>query len=501
LRLNLIQKTTNFLILIFLFLNAAFSSTIGIATGNKTVDGRPLLFKNRDRTDAYPPDVQHYEGNSVSGEFSFVFQKNLNQTSTRVRMGINSVGFGIGNTDSENLSGAGTGLSNSEFLSIAIRTCANIQDFRDFLDDTNGARDVHAHIGVIDSSGAGSLFEVDGYTWFEFPVIDSFATMANTAKYHPSAGPPASGSTSPEREARVLELFRLIPPGQLDYKYFIQEIMKDFSLNQAIENSMPIGQYRTNPVVSRYKTLAGAVLRGCKTGDDPLVESAMWLTLGEPSLSIALPFFPNVDEVFQFIRPVSQGEGLAGSSDNMRRLVYDYTNGRYHDQYVDTNLLIDIRNYSFPLQDEIFQLYENKLVNWRSLDQSQTQDSMKVWTNEIQLFGKTQYEAIWQIMRIDSSLSHSYAPHQIMLSPNYPNPFNSSTIIRYYLPKNCEVSFRILNVVGREMWKMNLGKQTAGWQQIHFFPESINGQLTAGIYFYQIKAGGYNKFQKMVYLP
>ncbi|GAB4378353.1 MAG: hypothetical protein Kow0042_26890 [Calditrichia bacterium] len=475
-----------------------FASTVGIATGNRTVDGRPLLFKNRDRTDAFPADVQYYQGSSALGEYSYVYHKNLSQSHTCVRMGINTAGFGIGNSDSENLSGTGAGMSNSQLLAEALRTCATIQDFRDLLDATNGSRDVHAHVAVIDAGGNGSLFEIDGWSYVELPVVDSVAVMANTAKYHPSAGPPAAGSTSPYREARAVELFNLAPAQGLDYRYFVQEIIKDFCLNQIYENMMPIGQYRTNPVLSRYKTVAGAVIRGCKPGDDPLVESVMWLTLGEPSMSLALPFFPNVDEVFDFIRYIAPDQGMPGAGDRIRQLVYDYSGGRYADQYADTYALVDIRSFTFPLQDSLFDNYEQQLIRWRNWGATQAADSMKFWTYDIHAFALTEYQNIYNLLTgLDSDETIS-PRNSFRLQENFPNPFNSDTEIEYYLPRSTPVRHQVFDLNGREIWHRQFALQNAGWHRIHLqFWRGYSG----GVYFFRMRAGGHHKTIKMIYLP
>ena len=38
---------------------------------------------------------------------------------------------------------------------------------------------------------------------------------------------------------------------------------------------------------------------------------------------------------------------------------------------------------------------------------------------------------------------------EFFLSPNFPNPFNSSTTIEYIIPKNCHSTFRIYNIEGQ----------------------------------------------------
>lgn len=487
-----------FTIIFLLCFSLSYASTVGIATGNKTVDGRPLLFKNKDRSDNYPSDVNYYQGSG--GEFNYVFQVNDGQNHTRARMGINSVGFGIVYSTSENLSGAGTGPSGSQFSAIALKTCSTIQNFRDLLNSTNGARDVHEHYAIIDSTGAGSMFEVDGYAWIEIQIVDSIGTMANTSKYHPSAGPPASGSTSPQREARAEYLLTHGDSMGLTYQYFVNEIIMDYSETQAIEDSMPIGQYRTNPVLSRYKTACGGVIKGCNPGDDPLIESIMWLALHEPSSTIALPFSPNVDEVFSLVRPSSAGQGMAGSSDRIRMLVYDYSNGRYSDQYADTYALVEIRNYTFPVQDSLFIKYEQELSIWRTLTAGQAEQPMANWTLDVQTWAKSEYDNIHSILNLE--LYANQINNDFELNYCYPNPFNSNTSVLFTLSKPSTILVTLYDVLGKEIWSKKLNLLEIGQHKIKLDPATLReNQISGGVYFLTLSDMKIKQTVKLLYLP
>jgi len=480
-------------IVIFLLLSNLAASTIGIATGKAAVDGRPLLFKNKDRTDNYPSDVNFYQG-SVS-EYSYVFQQNHGQNHERARMGINSVGFGIVYTTSENLDGAGSGLYGSQFSAIALKTCSTIQDFRDLLDSTNGDRRVHEHFGIIDSSGYGSLFEVDGCSYIEIQIVDSIGTMANTAKYHPSAGPPANGSTSPDREARAEYLLTHGPAEGLDYQYFVNEIIKDFSHSQEDEDNMPVGQYSTNPVLSRYKTAAGCVINGVKPGDDPEIEGCMWLCLSEPSLSIALPFFSNTPEIPAVIRADSERDGMAGSSDRLRKQVYDYAQGRYDDRYADTNKLMKIRGHIFPIQDSLFTVYDTLLPQWRKMDASTAVQEMQTWVTDKQEWAKNRYDSILDAMGLDNQ--GSIQPRSFYLYQNYPNPFNPDTRIKYQVLRQSVVSLDVYNLLGQKVQTLVNKEQKPGRYSVEFDASGLAG----GIYFYRIRTNAGCISRKMIYLP
>jgi hypothetical protein len=474
------------------------ASTIGIATGKTTVDGRPLLFKNKDRTDNYPSDVNFYEG-SVS-EYSYVFQQNHGQNHEYARMGINTVGFGIVYTTSENLFGAETGLYGSQFSAIALKSCSTIQDFRDLLDSTNGERRIHEHFGIIDSSGNGSLFEVDGYAYIEIPIEDSIGTMANTAKYHPSAGPPAVGSTSPDREARAEFLLTHGPAEGLDFKYFVNEIIKDFSHSQEDEDSMPVGQYFTNPVLSRYKTAAGCAIKGVKPGDNPQIDGCMWLCLSEPSLSVALPFFSNSPDIPDVIRADAAGDGMAGSSDRMRQLIYDYAQGRYSDRYADTYKLMEIRQHVFPIQDSLFTAYDSLLPEWREMDSSTAAQEMQNWMTAMHEWAKYRYDTILEIMNLDNQ--NSIQPEPFYVFQNYPNPFNQQTVIPFRLSSPGSVVIRLFDINGREILYKKKNRLQAGLNKIILNSEfDFKKNLAGGVYFYQITTYSGSLTRKMVFLP
>ncbi len=469
------------------------ASTIGIATGSKTSDGRPLLFKNKDRADNYPSDVNFYAGRA--GEYSYVFQQNDGQDHTRARMGINSAGFGVVYSDSENLSGAESGPYGSQLTAIALKSCASLDDFRELLNTTAGERRVHNHFAVIDASGAGSLFEVDGYAHVEIQITDSIGTMANTAKYHPSAGPPASGSTSPQREARAAYLLNAGPEEGLDYRYFVQEIIKDYCTTQADEDRMPDGSYQTNAVLSRYKTAAGCVIKGTIPGDDPRVEAIMWLCLSESSLSVALPFLPAVNIIPQFIRSDAEDDGMAGSADRLRRLVYDYTDGRYADRYADTDQLEAIRSHTMIIQDSLFNSYDAALPEWKMNSYEASTDSMKNWLTAQHLWAKQQYDFILTLLPVEHGTND--IPSDFRLMQNFPNPFNDSTVIPFYLPRPGRVSLEIFTIQGKRIWMQTTPNLPAGHHRIKF----ENTALSAGIYFYTLHHGSFNLTRKMVYLP
>jgi len=80
------------------------------------------------------------------------------------------------------------------------------------------------------------------------------------------------------------------------------------------------------------------------------------------------------------------------------------------------------------------------------------------------------------------------------LNPNYPNPFNPTTVIHYSIPKTLFVELSVFDVLGQELTILVNERQPAGTYQIQF-----DGQnLPAGLYFYRLRAGEFCATKKMV---
>jgi hypothetical protein len=80
------------------------------------------------------------------------------------------------------------------------------------------------------------------------------------------------------------------------------------------------------------------------------------------------------------------------------------------------------------------------------------------------------------------------------LSPNYPNPFNSSTTIRYNLRTESPVTIDIYDILGRKVQTLLDVKEQAGSRQVNWNA----GGLPSGAYFARLKAGEQSQTTKMI---
>ncbi len=87
-------------------------------------------------------------------------------------------------------------------------------------------------------------------------------------------------------------------------------------------------------------------------------------------------------------------------------------------------------------------------------------------------------------------------PDKLALYPNYPNPFNPTTTIRYDLPQSAHVSLVIYNILGQKVATLVDGPQRAGKNRVVFDARS----LSSGIYVYVFRSGGFTQIKRMLLL-
>jgi hypothetical protein len=87
-------------------------------------------------------------------------------------------------------------------------------------------------------------------------------------------------------------------------------------------------------------------------------------------------------------------------------------------------------------------------------------------------------------------------PGDISLSQNYPNPFNPTTIIEFGLNESAETNLIVYDILGREITTLVNEILPAGTHRVNFDAS----QLTAGTYFYTLRAGNKVLTNKMILL-
>ena len=91
---------------------------------------------------------------------------------------------------------------------------------------------------------------------------------------------------------------------------------------------------------------------------------------------------------------------------------------------------------------------------------------------------------------------------EMKLYQNFPNPFNSSTTIKFHINKCIPVQLIIYSINGREVIRLiknqiySPGEHKITWKGT----DKYGKEVSSGIYMYQLKTDSFIKTQKMIYI-
>ena len=91
-------------------------------------------------------------------------------------------------------------------------------------------------------------------------------------------------------------------------------------------------------------------------------------------------------------------------------------------------------------------------------------------------------------------------PTRTELAGNYPNPFNPETTINFALKEAGSVSIEVYNIRGEKVQTLVDGYLEAAYHSVVWNGKDSAGKnVSSGIYFYKMKAGGrYTLIKKMI---
>jgi flagellar hook assembly protein FlgD len=94
---------------------------------------------------------------------------------------------------------------------------------------------------------------------------------------------------------------------------------------------------------------------------------------------------------------------------------------------------------------------------------------------------------------------YSGLPEKVTLAPNYPNPFNPSTTMRFGLPNSGYVRLEIFDVLGRRIKTLTDGCFEPGYHAVTWDGKTDKGDdVGSGVYYSRLSVDGNRATRKIL---
>ena len=159
--------------------------------------------------------------------------------------------------------------------------------------------------------------------------------------------------------------------------------------------------------------------------------------------------------------------------------------------FVKHQRYVDMYDLSEPLEPEYLITMETDTGNYF---QVMVKDNLMFLAKGGEFFEYDTTIFIYDLNDLSLPLEKLGNPSVFSLHPAYPNPFNSTTTIRYSLPNLTHVSLGIYDPLGREVGSLFEGYKRAGFYSMNL---NANG-LPSGLYFVRLEASGQSLTRKLM---
>lgn len=277
--------------------------TTAIVSGKYTVDGRPLLFKQRDT-----PELENKLIAFQDGKYSYIGLVNTKDTLGKaVFGGFNKAGFAIMNSASYNLNPNDSGKddgSDGLIMKLALQQCATLADFERLLDSLPRPLNVSSNFGVIDAKGGAAYYETGNYSYKKYdannPDIAPLGYLVRT-NFSYSGNRNLDKGLSRYQAAQDL-LYQASLTNSISVDFFINasRSLKHGITHTNLYENIPANS--AEPVFSafrdyipRYVTASSIVVQGIANTELP-DQTIMWTTLGSPLTTVSIPVWLTNDQ-------------------------------------------------------------------------------------------------------------------------------------------------------------------------------------------------------------
>ena len=283
--------------LLIVLTDQTIACTSFLISGKYTVDGKPILYKNRD-TDEMQNSLAFFN----DGKYKYIGLVNGNASwNKEVWGGYNEAGFAIINTAAYNNNiGDTTKLNDREgvVMKLALQTCATIQDFENLLKSSPKPLGVDSNYGVIDAMGGAAYYETGNFNYKKYDANDTTITKNGilVRTNHSFRGDLTKGMGF----NRYNTAFNTLNLAYAENKILPQNLFNLISRNlyhtlTKTDLATDLPKQRDTPefkffidYIPRVSTASAIMIVGAKDLQH-VKETMMWTVLGFPLTSVAIP--------------------------------------------------------------------------------------------------------------------------------------------------------------------------------------------------------------------
>jgi hypothetical protein len=239
-----------------------------------------------------------------------------------------------------------------------------------------------------------------------------------------------------------------------------------------------------------------------------IIDNDEALISGNWNLSNSNSFWNYYGESFLYISPNDYNQYVEWSSPQL-------SSGKYlvYAMWQDLATSATDAEYQISTSNHFASKKVNQQLNgglWNLIDSVEISGNDQI---KVRLLSKGNGTITADAIRIihSSSLSEVESEYssidEIQILNNYPNPFNTSTKIRFYVltdqkepTKKERVTLKIYDILGQEITTLKDDIVSSGAFEEEFNPANLKQSISSGIYFAKIDFKGKSKTIKMVYL-
>ncbi|MBI5060196.1 hypothetical protein HZB60_10500 [candidate division KSB1 bacterium] len=345
--------------------------TTAVIAGSATASGRPLLWKNRDRS-IEDQEIVYFN----DGPLDYITITNAGD-STQAWGGVNRAGFAIEDANNWNTPDTIAGDDDDGWIiKLALQTCRVVAEFQTILDSANvGGYTAPAIYGVIDTAGGAAMFETYTHSYIRYDAADSPTGVLVRSNW--SYAGSTQGRIGVYRHDRAKALIEAAAAADtLDVEFMAAGVMRDLRTTSSFnpyplpyegqQGGLPVGWISTSGAICRRISVSALVIEGVLPDEDPLL-TTMWAFPMAVQYGVMIPFWLAPHSTPSFVN----GPVTAPLSDAGLRL---RTFAQHFDGWqdtLDTYILNDGRGggihlTTFPLESYVFEQTLPLLNQWRA---------------------------------------------------------------------------------------------------------------------------------------